>query len=204
MANNINVKDASAATVILKAQDNSGVLTPHHNLDAVAIFAVNGANATTLTRPANVTAYSANDSISDNAIAGNVSALPITVSSTNDWPIAIERLRFITTDTGIAGKNMRAWLYNSDPTANSGVQAGDNVAFSNKSAGYIGTMSGLFRAMQNGAVVTLVPDEGGSIKTLPGSGAKTIWYQLQTLDAFTPSANSMTFAPTLEGYQGHA
>ena len=33
MANNIIVKDASAATITVKTTDNAGVHTPHHNLD---------------------------------------------------------------------------------------------------------------------------------------------------------------------------
>jgi len=35
MANNITVKDASGASVVLKTTDNAGVETPHHNVDAL-------------------------------------------------------------------------------------------------------------------------------------------------------------------------
>lgn len=164
------------------------------------IFAV----GSTLTRPANTTAYSINDSVSNNGTAGSVTALTVTAADVNDAPVAIERLTIDTTDTGVQGKTFRAYLYRSDPTASSGVGGGDNAAFSNKKTGFIGCMSGTFRTFSDGAKATLVPDEGSEIITTPGSGAMTVWWQLQTLDAFTPSANSTTFVATLEGYQGRA
>lgn len=162
------------------------------------------ATGTALTRPADTDAYVANDSISNHATAGSVTANSITVADVNDEPVAIERLRIVSTDTGIAGKSVAAWLYNSDPTANSGVGAGNASVFSNKRAGFIGRMSGTFRNFSDGSVAVLVPDEGSRIITTPGSGARTIWWQLQALEGFTPSANSTTFTPTVEGFQGGA
>jgi len=157
---------------------------------------------TTLTRPANVTAYSANDSISDNATAGSVSALSATPSDTNDDPLLITSLIVDTTDTGLAaGVQIRAFLYNSDPTANSGVGAGDNAAFSNKKAGFIGTMVGTFLPFSDGGKARLVPSEGNFIIAKPSSGGASLWVQYQTLGAFTPSANSTTLIGTLNGEQ---
>lgn len=162
------------------------------------------AAATALTRPANQTPYSANDAVSDNATAGSVTAKSVTLSDVNDDTVTIERVRLATTDTGAQGKAFRMYLYNSDPTANSGVSGGDNSAFSNKQAGFIGTLSGTFRTFSDGGVAVLVPDEGSRLVTTPTSGAKTVFWQLQTLDAFTSSANSTTFTPTFEGFQGAA
>lgn len=162
------------------------------------------ATGATLTRPANTTAYTANDSISDNATAGSVTALSVTMSSYNDDPVTIERVRVATTDTGLQGKMVALWVYNSDPTASSGVGAGDNAAFSNKQAGFVGRMFGTFRTFSDGGVAVLIPDEGSRIMTKPGSGAKTLWYQFQALNDFTPSANSTTLIPIFEGVQGIA
>lgn len=156
----------------------------------------------TLTRPANTTGYTANDSVSDNATAGSVTAISGTISDLADAPVALTSMLLSTTDTGLGGKSVRAWLYNSDPTANSGVGAGDNAAFSNKRAGFIGTMSGALRAMSDGAVGVLVPDEDKPIIAPPGSGVRTFWVQYQTLSDFTPSANSTTLTGTLRGLQG--
>lgn len=158
----------------------------------------------TLTRPANTTPYAANDAVSDNATAGSVTARTITISDINDEPFTIEGMRLDTNDTGFAGKSVRLWLYNSDPTANSGVVGGDNAAFSNKRAGYVGTLSGTLRTFSDGAAGTLVPDEASRIITLPGASAKTLWWQLQALETVTSSANSTTFTPTAVGFQGAA
>lgn len=177
-------------------------------LDGVLAAGINGrfyaAAFSTLTRPANTTAYSANDSVSDNATAGSVTALSASVSDTNDAPISVDRVRVVTTDTGVSAATFRAWIYNSDPTASTGVGGGDNAAFSNKKAGFVGTLSGSFRAMNDGCVAVLTPDEGQRIVCAPGSGAKTLWIQYQTLTGFTPSASSTTFIGTAEGFQGRA
>lgn len=163
------------------------------------------ATFTTLTRPANTTPYSINDSISDNATAGSVTALYADVSDTNDDPIIITELLVDTNDTGLGnGVLIRAYLYNSDPTASSGVGAGDNAAFSNKRAGFIGTMSGSFRLFSDGGKARLVPDAGSIIVAAPSTGGKRYWVQYQTLTAFTPSANSTTLDGKLKGFQGRA
>lgn len=188
------------------------------NLQGLANRAISAAFST-LTRPANTTAYTAGDSISDNATAGSVTALTATVSDTNDDPIFLSEILISSTDTGLAGKRVRAYVYNANPTSSSGVSGGDNAAFSNKKAGYIGSFSGRLEAgFSDGTVGRLVPsfqlstdttDTAGSpangfIVTPPTSGAKTLFIQLQAIDAFTPSANSTTIIATVRGWQGRA
>jgi hypothetical protein len=162
------------------------------------------ASASAYTRPANATPYTANDAVSNNGTAGSVTAISLSLSDVNDDTVTLERIRVVSTDTGVQGKSFRIWLFNSDPTASTGVGAGDNVAFSQKQAGFIGTMSGSFRTFSDGAGGVFVPDEGSRIISAPVTGAKTIFALLQTLDAFTPSANSTTFTLTAEGFQGAA
>lgn len=173
------------------------------------------AAVTTLTRPANVTAYTAGDSISNNATAGSVTALSATVSDTNDDPIVLTEMLINSSDTGLAGKKIRAIFYSSDPTASTGVGGGDNAAFSNKKAGYFCSMSGtLETGFSDGTVGRLVPtfNDGSSpptpagsfAVTKPVSGAKTIFVQYQAVDAFTPSANSTTIDAFIKGFQGRA
>lgn len=172
----------------------------------------------TLTRPANQTPYSAGDSISDNATAGSVTALSATVSDTNDDPIFISEILVSSTDTGLAGKRIRAYLFNSDPTASTGVGAGDNAAYSQKKAGYLGSFSGVLETgFSDGTVGRLVPSfndsatapvpnasAGGFVAVKPTSGAKTLFIQYQTLDAFTSSAVSTTIIGTARGWQARA
>jgi hypothetical protein len=167
----------------------------------------------TLTRPANTTAYTAGDSISDNATAGSVTALSATISDTNDDPITITDIIVNSTDTGLAGKKIRAYLFNSDPTASTGVGGGDNAAYSQKKAGYIGSFMGWMETgFSDGTVGRLVPtfnetnntQAGGFIVCKPTSGAKTLYIQYQAVEAFTPSANSTTIIGSARGFQGRA
>lgn len=172
----------------------------------------------TLTRPANTTAYSAGNSISDNATAGSVTALSATISDTNDDPLTLTEILISSTDTGLAGKRIRAYLFNSDPTASTGVVNGNGAAYSQKKAGYIGSMSGVMETgFSDGTVGRLVPSfndsatsptpnaaAGGFIVTKPTAGAKTLYIQYQAIDAFTPSANSTTIIGTARGFQGRA
>jgi hypothetical protein len=192
-------------------QASGGYLWVHDNkgLSNLAF----SATFSTLTRPANTTAYSAADSISDNATAGSVTALSATVSDVNDDPIFISEILVSSSDTGLAGKKLRAYLFNSDPTASSGVGAGDNAAYSQKKAGYIGSFMGWMETgFSDGTVGRLVPtfnetnnsQAGGFIVTKPTSGAKTLYIQYQAVEAFTPSANSTTIIGTARGWQGRA
>jgi hypothetical protein len=157
---------------------------------------------TTLTRPTNTTPYSANDSVSDNATAGSVTALPVTVSDTNDDPVNVTQVLLDTTDTGFGGKTVRVHVFNSDPTASTGVGAGDNAAWSQKRAGWVGSFSGTMTAFSDGAKGVLIPDGPTVLICNPETGGKRLWWQLQTLSDATPSANSTTFTPRFKGYQG--
>jgi hypothetical protein len=159
--------------------------------------------ATALTRPANTTAYTALDSISNNATAGSVTANSVTLSDTNDHPIDISEILLASTDTGpgAAAIQIRLHLFNSDPTASTGVVGGDNAAWSNKQAGWVGSFSGTMRAFSDGSRGVLIADEGTLRLITPVSGAKTLYWQLQAIGGFTPSANSTTFTPTFKGFQ---
>lgn len=172
---------------------------------AIRMFAV---AATAVTRPANTTAYSANDAVSNSATASSVTPISFTVSDVADELIALERMRISSTDTGLAGNMLRAYLFRADPAANAtntGVQGGDNAAFSVKiGAGFLGTMSGTLRSFNNGSEGVLTPDEGTRIIAAPTSAGQTVFALLMTPTGFTPSANSTTITPTLEGTQGRA
>jgi hypothetical protein len=161
---------------------------------------------TTLTRPANVTPYTALDAISDNGTAGSVTALEATVSGVNDAPMMISELLLDTNDTGLGnGVSIRAYLYNSDPTANSGVVGGDNAAFSNKKAGFVATFVGTFKLFSDGGKAVLAPEDTGSYAIMnPSAGGKKLWIQYQAVGGFTPSANSTTIDARIKGFQGHA
>ncbi len=205
---NVNGQAAMANSAPVAIASNQTWPTGMSNKAFTAAF-------TTLTRPANTTAYAAADSISDNATAGSVAALTATLSDTNDDPIFISDILVTSTDTGLAGKRIRAYLFNSDPTASSGVSGGDNAAYAQKKAGYIGSLSGVLETgFSDGTVGRLVPayndgaaaatpnaPAGGFIVVKPTSGAKTLFIQYQAVDGFTPSANSTTIIGSARGWQ---
>jgi len=158
--------------------------------------------AGTLTRPSNTTPYTSLDAVSNNATAGSVTALSVTLSDLNDAPIAIERIRIDSTDTGVQNRSFRIWLYSADPTSSTGIVGGDNATFSTKRGSFIGSMTGTFKTFSDGSIAVCTVEDGMRIITKPVSGAQTIYALLQTLSDFTPSANSTTFILTFEGFQG--
>lgn len=158
-----------------------------------------------LTRPNNTTAYSAGDSISDNGTASSVTALTSNdLSDVADDPIDLTEILLDTTDTGpgTAGIQIRMHLFNSDPTASSGVGAGDNAAYSNKRGGWFGSFLGTMRPFSDGSRGVLVPEEGAGRIAFVASGAKNIWWQLVAAGGFTPSAGQTVWTPRFKGYQG--
>jgi hypothetical protein len=159
----------------------------------------------TITRPANTTAYAAGDSISNHATAGSVTELEIEGVSTRAGGVNyIAGARVETNDTGVAD-TFRVYLYKSDPTASTGVAAGDNAAFSNKRAGLIGTLTGEATAMSDGGIIQLMPENGTvEMPFESGDASTSLWWQLQTVDGFTPSANGTTFTLKLFVVRGFA
>lgn len=164
------------------------------------------APAVAMTRPANATPYSAGDAVSNNATASGVTPISFAASDVNNAPLLLTHVELLSADSGpaTAGATFEVWLFNSDPTANSGVGGGDNAAFSQKRAGFIGRMQGAFIAASDGSVAICTPVEGSFIPTTPSPGGTTIYALLKTLAAFTPSASSTGFTATLKGIQGRA
>jgi hypothetical protein len=142
---------ASSRPIVLSTEDKTA-------LDAITReFSVAGS---TVTRPANTTAYTAADAVSNSATAGSVTAISFTLSDLNDDPIALSRCRIDSTDTGLGGNMLRIYLYQSDPTASTGVVGGDNAAFSTKQGTFIGSMSGTLKTFSDGSGGVLGPGRG--------------------------------------------
>ena len=154
-----------------------------------------------LDRPGNTTAYSALDSVSDNATAGSVSPLVIRNIGIADQIVWFEEFKLETSDTGLGnGVQVRVHLFNQDPTLNSGVQGGDNAAWANKRAGWVGSFVGTFILMNDGGMARCVPEAGNFVMTRIAASGNNFWWQLQTLGAFTPSANSTLIKGAAKGF----
>jgi hypothetical protein len=207
-------------SVLNKSPDVAQAVVPHTidaNGNAVPVGSANPnpveyfpkpiiATGTVMTRPANITTYSAGDAVSNDATAAAVTPISFPASDVDNAPMLLTHVELLSSDAGpaTAGATFEAWLFNSDPTANNGVGGGDNAAFSQKQAGFIGRMQGTFIAASDGSMAICTPVEGSFIPTMPSSGGTTIYALLKTLSAFTPSANSTTFTGTLKGVQGRA
>lgn len=151
----------------------------------------------TLTRPANATPYTANDAVTDTG----GTAITVTVSGTNDFPVSLEAMTIGTTDTGpgTATATFEAYIYDGTITP-----ATDNAAFTFNQANLVGIMSGSFKLAADGSFARLIPSTGSRIIRKPISGAKTFNVILKTLTAFTSSANSTVLNVVVEGFQGRA
>lgn len=171
---------------------------------ASKVFSIAG---TSLVRPLNVTPYSPSDSISDNGTAGSVSAYSMSVADEVDMPISITEIEIDTNDTGLAnGGVIDVYVFNSDPTANSGVGGGDNQAYSQKRAGFRARFRGTFLKFSDGGKAICRPVDGDNVPLaiepmLPATGTRNIFLQFVAVTAFTPSANGTTLTPRVKGYQ---
>ncbi len=200
------LQQAELVKAVLAGADGSALASASNPVPAIVFDKPINVAGTTLTRPANTTAYAAGDSISDNATAGSVTALPATVADINDATVMITELLLETTDTGLAaGVPIEVEVFNSDPTASSGVGGGDNAAYSNKRAGWAGRFQGVFVAFSDGGKAVCVPADGQAFSIInPESGGKRLWCQYKVLGGFTPSANSTTIGIRFKGLQGRA
>ena len=156
-----------------------------------------------LTRPNNTTTYAGGDSISNDPTAANVTPLTVSVTTINDEPVNITQIVLDSTDTGFAAATIRLHLFSSDPTASSGVGAGDNSPWTQKRGDWMGSLSGSLIGFSDGAKGLLYPDGPPVIIAPVESGGVRLWWQLQLLGVSpVPSAGQTTFRPTFKGYRG--
>lgn len=137
-------------------------------------------------RPANVTAYSVNDAVNDNPTAGSVTELTWTIPASQ---AVITRVRVKKGDSGDS-PTIRVWFYDAAFTTG----AGDNVAFVHPVTDCIGYVD---------VAVSLDGSDdavGFADCQIPVTVA-TLYGELQTLTAFTPSSGE-TFTVSLWGISG--
>lgn len=138
--------------------------------------------AATFNRPADTTAYAANDGVSDNTTAGSVTKLSWAMARSNG---VIRRVRIRKSDQTVATPTIRLWLWDTTFT----VGSGDNAAFAGPFADTIGFVD---VTVTNAGTDDAV---GWSNCDIPYTTA-TAYGLLQTLSVFTP-ANAETFTVDL-------
>ena len=144
--------------------------------------------AVEITRPANTTVYSANDVVADVSAAFIQFA---NVAKSNGSGVKIVRVRLQTEDTGVAGKKFNLHLYNQAPTF-----IADNSAFVVSYANATKRIGAIPVVMGTGNLGTVGMNDYNVMITNPT--AKDIYWILETVDGFTPSANSTRFTVVID------
>src|SRR5689334_10112995 len=117
MANNFELKDASAQNMTFKSTETAGVHTPHRRIEAEAgenhIGAVGGhiaVAAASFTRPADTTAYASGDLVANNTSAGSVTPMTFAAARAADKGFMVRRARMKKSTTGTTGAQFRLHL----------------------------------------------------------------------------------------------
>jgi hypothetical protein len=148
----------------------------------------------TLTRPADTTAYAFGDLVANSTTAGSVTPGTIAAASGNDVAGRIKSARLITSSTSISSAMFRLHLFNSLPT----VTNGDNGVWLPTKAGYLGSFDiTVDRQFSDGAVGLGYPTLGDSLAFTPVTGGVNLYYLLEARGAYTPTSAG-TFIPVLE------
>lgn len=157
------------------------------------------------TRPADTTAYASGDLVANSTTAGSVVALswtclPIGMGTAADGYFFIRRAKLKKSTTGVTNAAFRLHIYGTDPAASSGIQNGDNAAWSVNDATYLGYFDfGSMVAHRDCAQMIAAPSVGAEISHSPASGS-TVYGLLEARGAYTPG-NAEVFTVHLEIYQ---
>lgn len=218
MADNLDVKDAAAATKTLRTKDLGSQHLPYHALMDSSGAEMLGAKVSassfpvvlptdmallgrgivnpsdTFTRPADTTPYAAGDLVANSTTAGSVTALSFGSSARYSTGAGrIVRVRISKTSLSLTNAQFRLHIYSAAPT---GIANGDNGAWSTEIAGYLGSaFVTLDRAFVDGAYGD-VELAGIYFKLASGSSLKGL---LEARAVYTPaSAEVFTVTPEIQ------
>jgi hypothetical protein len=179
MANSLGVAVASDQSAIPVTSLSSGAIT----------------NPTsTLTRPANTTAYAANQLIASSTTAGSVVVPSFAIATTAGGAI-IPRLRMRTNaTTGWSAVNLSINLWSTAPTYTNG--DGGAYAVATGSAGWLGNFLMILTQFGDGAVGAVALTSANELVLKLASGTSIFW-DVQILGAATP-ISGQTFTITAE------
>ena len=152
----------------------------------------------TVTRPADTTAYASGDLVANSTTAGSVT--PISFASVvlaATGCVRVERVRLFKTGTSTTNASFRLHLFNATPST---IANGDNAAFLTSGTGYVGaldvTIDRAFSDGAHGAGISLT----GSPMTLTIPSGTTLYGLLEARGAYTP-ASAEVITAVLEVYR---
>jgi hypothetical protein len=141
-----------------------------------------------LTRPANTTVYSPNDVVADTTAAFKPF---LNVAKANGYGVKIVRVRIQTEDTGVTGTKFNLHVYKEAPTF-----IADNAAFAVSYANASKRVGAIPVVMGTGNLNTVGMNDYNQVILNPTS--KDVYFILETVSGFTPSANSTKFTVVID------
>ncbi|HEY3695141.1 hypothetical protein [Phenylobacterium sp.] len=169
------------------------------SMTPLAIGATASNPASTLTRPANTTAYTANNLVGSSVTAGSVVVPSFTAARIAAGSFRVAELRLASNHTtGLAGVQVTVRLWTAAPTYTNGDGGAYAVATSGAGVNYLGTFVGTFEQFADGAAAIL-SSQSGFVRSVKLASGQTVYWDLQALTAFTPqSGKTFTLTPSLE------
>lgn len=151
---------------------------------------------TTLTRPADTTAYASGDLVANSTTAGSVIPLTISLGVQPHTQCFIRRVSILTSSTSITNAAFRVHFFK---TSSITPANGDNGAFSvSNAANYIGSVNvTVDQAFTDGAFGVGAPTVGSEINFI--SSSEYIYALLEARGSYTPTSEG-TFVVRLEAH----
>lgn len=194
----ITVKDASATDKALIAfndgvnsafahplLDSQGALVdPATNAQVAKIYQPKVEVTASFTRPADTTAYAANDIVANSTTAGSVTPMSFAAARANDETGHVTRAVFHKSSNVATNGTFRLHLFNNAQA----VANGDNGAFTPAAlTGYLGCLEGsIMQSGSAGSVAILTPVYGSAIPFAPASGTQNIFGLIEVRAAYVP------------------
>jgi hypothetical protein len=230
MADNLTVKDSSAAVKTLRFKDlGAGILAAYHILLDSTGAEVLGEKAKAsclptafstdqhllgrgvvnfsdpFTRPADTTAYATGDLIANSTVAGSVIPFQfLGAARIGAGAGVISRCRLFKTTASLTNAQFRLYLFKTSPT----VSVGDNAAFNtagalacNNGANYLGKFDFTMDvSFSDGATGSALPGNGADDIHFKLTSGTTVYGLLEARAAYTPGSAEI-FTATFEAEQ---
>jgi hypothetical protein len=143
-------------------------------------------------RPNNSTAYAANAMIANSVTGSSVTYPTLACARVANGSFQIDRMRLTTTSANVAGLTVRVRLWSS--AAPSYSSSGDGSAYAanpNTTASvYLGSFIGVWEGFSGKSTAILGPEFYGPLRAQLFDSLSTIWWDVQTLDGFNPTASA--------------
>lgn len=147
----------------------------------------------TITRPANTTAYAFGGLVANSTVAGSVVPGSFVVARATNQTGNLLSVQLNVSSTVLTNGQFRIHFYSASPT----VSNGDGAAWITPSSGDLGSMDvTVDRVMTDGAIGFGGPSFGNAIAFTPAAGTSTIYYLIEARAAYTP-ISSETLTPIL-------